>query len=112
MGLSLTMASRAYMMEPWWNAAVDEQAMHRLHRIGQTRPITIIRYICQGTIGQKIMEMQEKKDWLGKAAMKRMEANELLSHLEDSRVDLQAQFNKNLRWISLLRGKAVKQKEI
>ncbi|EKX51296.1 hypothetical protein GUITHDRAFT_103211 [Guillardia theta CCMP2712] len=77
-GLSLTMASRAYMMEPWWNAAVDEQAMHRLHRIGQTRPVTIIRYMCQGTIEQKIMEMQEKKDWLGKAAMMRMAADELL----------------------------------
>eukprot|EP00960_Hanusia_phi_P009824 286561-Hanusia_phi.AAC.2 len=64
-------------MEPWWNAAVDEQAMHRLHRIGQTRPVTIIRYICQGTIEQRIMEMQERKDWLGRAAMMRMEANEL-----------------------------------
>ncbi|EKX47402.1 hypothetical protein GUITHDRAFT_46720, partial [Guillardia theta CCMP2712] len=57
-GLSLTMASRGYMMEPWWNAAVDEQAMHRLHRIGQTRPVTIIRYICEGTIEQRIMDMQ------------------------------------------------------
>ena len=62
----------------WWNAAVDEQAMHRLHRIGQTRPVSIIGYKCQGTVEQKIMEMQEKKYWLGKAAMMRMEADELL----------------------------------
>ncbi|EKX35663.1 hypothetical protein GUITHDRAFT_118153 [Guillardia theta CCMP2712] len=55
-----------------------QQAMHRLHRIGQTRPVTIIGYKCQGTVEQKIMEMQEKKDWLGKAAMMRMEADELL----------------------------------
>ena len=68
-GLSLTAASRVYMMDLWWNAAVDQQAMQRVHRIGQTRPVTVVRFLCQDTIEQHILEMQERKDWLGKAAL-------------------------------------------
>ena len=56
------------MMDLWWNAAVDQQAMQRVHRIGQTRPVTVVRFLCQDTIEQHILEMQERKDWLGKAA--------------------------------------------
>ena len=69
-GLSLTAASRVYMMDLWWNAAVDQQAMQRVHRIGQTRPVTVVRFLCQDTIEQHILEMQERKDWLGKAALR------------------------------------------
>ncbi len=42
-GLNLTEAAHAFMMDCWWNAAVDEQAMDRVHRLGQTRPVTVIR---------------------------------------------------------------------
>ncbi|KAJ1467532.1 P-loop containing nucleoside triphosphate hydrolase protein, partial [Baffinella frigidus] len=58
LGLSLTTASRCYMMDLWWNAAVDEQAMARIHRIGQTRAVTVVRLVCQGSIEEKILEMQ------------------------------------------------------
>jgi SWI/SNF-related matrix-associated actin-dependent regulator of chromatin subfamily A3 len=53
------------------------QAMQRVHRIGQTRPVTVIRFLCQDTIEQHMLEMQERKDWLGKAALRRLSAQEL-----------------------------------
>lgn len=71
-GLSLTEASRVYMMDLWWNSAVDAQAMDRVHRIGQRNPVNVIRYVCADSIEQSILEMQERKDWLGKAALQRL----------------------------------------
>ena len=48
--IDLTAATRAYMLEPQWNPTVEEQAMARIHRIGQTRPVTAIRYIMEDSI--------------------------------------------------------------
>jgi len=76
-GLNLIAASRVYMMDLWWNGAVDEQAMDRVHRIGQKKPVTVIRYLCSDTIEQRILEMQERKEWLGKAALQRMQPHEI-----------------------------------
>ena len=47
--LDLTAASRAYIMEPQWNPMAEEQALDRIHRLGQTRPVTTIRYIMKDT---------------------------------------------------------------
>ena len=47
--LDLTVASRAYIMEPQWNPMAEEQALDRIHRLGQTRPVTTIRYIMKDT---------------------------------------------------------------
>jgi hypothetical protein len=50
-GLNLTEAANAFMMDCWWNAAVDEQAMDRVHRLGQMRPVTVIRCrACNGRV--------------------------------------------------------------
>ena len=43
-----------------WNAAVDEQAIDRVHRIGQIRPVTVVRFICSDTIEDRILQMQVK----------------------------------------------------
>jgi hypothetical protein len=51
--------------------------MQRVHRIGQTRPVTVVRFLCEDTIEQHILEMQERKDWLGKAALRRLTPHEL-----------------------------------
>jgi SNF2 family DNA or RNA helicase len=48
--IDLTAATRAYMLEPQWNPTVEDQAMARIHRIGQTRPVTTIRYIMEDSI--------------------------------------------------------------
>ncbi|MBU0945303.1 MAG: DEAD/DEAH box helicase [Proteobacteria bacterium] len=66
LGLNLTAADYVLHMDPWWNPAVEDQASDRAHRIGQTRPVTIYRLVCQRTIEEKIVKLhQEKRDLAG-----------------------------------------------
>jgi len=65
-GLNLTAADYVFILDPWWNPAVEEQAIARAHRIGQTRPVTALRFIARGTIEEKIRDLQEHKRALGK----------------------------------------------
>ncbi len=60
-GLNLTAADYVYIVDPWWNPAVEQQAIDRTHRIGQTKSIFAYRMICKDTIEDKIMQLQEKK---------------------------------------------------
>lgn len=59
--LNLTEANNVFLMDLWWNPAVEEQAMDRIHRIGQHRPIRIHRIIIENSIESKILELQNKK---------------------------------------------------
>jgi non-specific serine/threonine protein kinase len=65
-GLNLTAADYVYIVDPWWNPAVEQQAIDRTHRIGQTKNIFAYRMICKDTIEDKIMKLQEKKRLLAK----------------------------------------------
>lgn len=60
-GLTLTEADYVFLMDPWWNPAVEEQAIDRAHRIGQQKPVTIYRMVTEGTIEHKVLALQEKK---------------------------------------------------
>jgi non-specific serine/threonine protein kinase len=60
-GLNLTAADYVYIVDPWWNPAVEQQAIDRTHRIGQTKNIFAYRMICVDTIEDKILQLQEKK---------------------------------------------------
>lgn len=60
-GLNLTAADYVYIVDPWWNPAVEQQAIDRTHRIGQTKNIFAYRMICVDTIEDKILELQERK---------------------------------------------------
>jgi non-specific serine/threonine protein kinase len=60
-GLNLTAADYVYIVDPWWNPAVEQQAIDRTHRIGQTKSIFAYRLICKDTIEEKIMMLQERK---------------------------------------------------
>lgn len=60
-GLTLTAADYVFLMDPWWNPAVEAQAMDRAHRIGQTRTVFVYRLVSQGTIDEKILTLQEHK---------------------------------------------------
>jgi len=60
-GLNLTAADYVYIVDPWWNPAVEQQAIDRTHRIGQTKNIFAYRMICVDTIEDKILKLQEKK---------------------------------------------------
>ncbi|KAJ4845681.1 hypothetical protein Tsubulata_003573 [Turnera subulata] len=70
-GINLTAASRVYLFEPWWNPAVEEQAMDRVHRIGQKEDVRIVRLIARNSIEERILEMQERKKTLAKEAFGR-----------------------------------------
>lgn len=60
-GLNLTEADYVYLIDPWWNPAVEQQAIDRTHRIGQTKKVFAYRMICKDTIEEKILKLQEKK---------------------------------------------------
>ncbi|PHH86174.1 hypothetical protein CDD83_10630 [Cordyceps sp. RAO-2017] len=63
-GLTLTEASRAYLIEPHWNPSVEEQALARIHRLGQTREITTIRFFVRDSVEEQVMRVQESKKHL------------------------------------------------
>lgn len=65
-GLNLTAADYVYIVDPWWNPAVEQQAIDRTHRIGQTKNIMAYRMICKDTIEDKILQLQDKKRLLAK----------------------------------------------
>ncbi|KAL1633075.1 hypothetical protein SLS56_003146 [Neofusicoccum ribis] len=60
-GLDLTAASRAYIMEPHWNPTVEEQALARIHRLGQKREVTTIRFVMNGTCEDHVRKVQDRK---------------------------------------------------
>ncbi|XP_055810852.1 DNA repair protein RAD16-like isoform X2 [Solanum dulcamara] len=60
--LNLTVASQVFLMDPWWNPAVERQAQDRIHRIGQYKPIRIVRFVIENTIEERILKLQEKKE--------------------------------------------------
>lgn len=60
-GINLTTASNAFVMDPWWNPAVEEQAVMRIHRIGQTKSVIIKRFIVKGTVEERMEAVQARK---------------------------------------------------
>ena len=70
-GLNLTAASRAFIMEPMWNPATEQQAVDRIYRLGQKRDVVIKRFQMEDSIEMKIMEIQRKKQALADISMER-----------------------------------------
>jgi superfamily II DNA or RNA helicase len=68
-GLNLTSASYVYLLDPWWNPAVEAQAIDRTHRIGQTQPVFAYRLIAQDTVEEKILALQDEKRDLAEAIL-------------------------------------------
>ena len=69
LGLNLTSAEYVYLLDPWWNPAVEAQAIDRSHRIGQTRNVFAYRLIARDTVEQKILDLQQKKRDLADAIL-------------------------------------------
>ncbi|KZT12677.1 uncharacterized protein LAESUDRAFT_689397 [Laetiporus sulphureus 93-53] len=59
--LNLTEASRVFLMDSWWNPAVEYQAMDRIHRLGQHRPVQVVKLVVEDSIESRIVQLQEKK---------------------------------------------------
>ncbi|MFW5881363.1 MAG: SNF2-related protein [Roseicyclus sp.] len=66
-GLTLTEADTVILYDPWWNPAVERQAMDRTHRIGQDKPVFVHRLVAAGTVEEKILDMQARKQALADA---------------------------------------------
>ncbi len=64
LGLNLTEADYVYLVDPWWNPAIENQAIDRSYRIGQTKNVIAVRLICSDTIEEKIINLQKKKSKL------------------------------------------------
>ncbi|KAI8089312.1 SNF2 family N-terminal domain-containing protein [Halteromyces radiatus] len=69
LGLNLTAANRVILMDIWWNPAVEDQAIDRVHRIGQKLPVYVTRLLIDRTIEQKIIKLQEHKARIAKGAL-------------------------------------------
>jgi len=68
-GLNLTAADYVFLLDPWWNPAVERQAIDRTHRIGQTRPVLAYRLIATDTVEEKVLALQESKQQLAEAIL-------------------------------------------
>ncbi|KAI7715894.1 hypothetical protein KC353_g5752 [Hortaea werneckii] len=67
-GLNLNMASQVIIMDPFWNPFIEEQAIDRSHRLGQTRPVQVHKLLIKNTVEDRIMEIQERKrEFVGEA---------------------------------------------
>ena len=82
-GLNLTVANHVYLMEPQWNPMLEEQALSRVHRIGQHKPVYIVRFLVEGTIEENIRKLQEKKtDLIEQVFTKHKRGNKWVEQVE------------------------------
>ncbi len=88
-GLNLTGADYVFMLDPWWNPAVEAQAINRAHRIGQNKKVFVYKFITRATVEEKIMALQKQKTELTDMfinqnnPLKSLNINELVSLLHD-----------------------------
>ena len=68
-GLNLTSADHVFLIDPWWNPAVEDQAADRAHRIGQDKPVLVYRLVAEETVEERILLLQERKRELAEAAL-------------------------------------------
>jgi len=68
-GLNLTAADHVFLLDPWWNPAVEDQAADRAHRIGQERPVLVHRLVAEDSVEERILALQQRKRGLAEAAL-------------------------------------------
>ena len=84
-GLNLTAADTVIHYDPWWNPAVEAQASDRAHRIGQDKPVTVYRLICEGTVEERMVALQERKAALGRGIQESAQRRTVGGHRLDER---------------------------
>ncbi|ANB15029.1 DNA helicase RAD5 [Sugiyamaella lignohabitans] len=82
-GLNLVCAQKAYMMDPWWSYAIESQAIDRIHRMGQTSEVTVVRYIMEGTVEERMLKIQDRKKFLASSTLGMSEDEKKAQRLED-----------------------------
>ena len=68
-GLNLTAADHVFLLDPWWNPAVEEQAADRAHRIGQDRPVMVYRLVAKDTVEERVLDLQKRKKQIAETAL-------------------------------------------
>lgn len=86
LGLNLTAAEYVFLLDPWWNPAVEAQAIDRAHRIGQTRRVFAYRLIARDTVEEKVLELQQTKRDLADAILNA--ENSLIRNLKRKDLEL------------------------
>jgi SNF2 family DNA or RNA helicase len=81
-GLNLTAADHVFLLDPWWNPAVEDQAADRAHRIGQDRPVMVYRMVAKDTVEERILALQERKRQLADVALGEADHAEPLTRAE------------------------------
>ena len=86
LGLNLTQADTVIHYDPWWNPAAEQQATDRAHRMGQEKPVLVVKLVTEGTVEEKILALQARKQQLAQGiygevdqAAKPLVAEELLA---------------------------------
>lgn len=93
-GLNLTAANHVIVVDPWWNPAIEEQAVHRCYRIGQKKPVHVTRFIISDTIEQYCYEICQRKKEFGDAVLRAATAGDSGAKLAASRLqELMARLN-------------------
>lgn len=87
-GLNLTVASRCYLVDPYWNPSVESQAIDRIHRMGQTRPVVAIKLMIKDSIEEKLDKIQKKKAELAQLSLKNMSRKELMAQKSEELASL------------------------
>jgi SNF2 family DNA or RNA helicase len=75
-GINLTCANVVFMMDPWWNDAIETQAIDRCHRVGQTRSVRVYRLMMKDTIEERLLDVQKAKAALGKGSLQKLNIQE------------------------------------
>jgi SNF2 family DNA or RNA helicase len=78
-GLTLTAADHVFLVDPWWNPAVEDQAADRAHRIGQERPVLVHRLVAEDSVEERVLALQARKRALADAALEGAQAAEGLT---------------------------------
>ncbi|CAG9330396.1 unnamed protein product [Blepharisma stoltei] len=80
-GINLTYASRVVLMDPWWNPAVENQAIERVHRIGQEKQVKAYKFVCRDTVEEKMLALQERKNVIMEGAYTEQNASMSMENL-------------------------------
>lgn len=75
-GINLTSANHVFMCDTWWNASAEQQAMDRVHRIGQKLSVRVLRFVMKGTIEERMVALQQMKEAIAKGSMEKLKPDE------------------------------------
>ncbi|SNX81913.1 related to RAD16 - nucleotide excision repair protein [Melanopsichium pennsylvanicum] len=91
-GLNLVTACRAYLMDPYWNPAVENQGLDRVHRMGQTRPVITTKYIMKQSIEENMLRLQKRKTMIAEKVGSKRQIGNVGSSREERREELKIMF--------------------